>query len=298
MKVATKIAHHLIQKSGLDEISAFYSSRNSFIQKLCPQPSAYRIGTNKLVVRDAVHFLLDPSDYMQWHIYTSQPEHSHLLAFNAINSLPQHQPFNILDVGANVGGFTLRLAALLDQARLHSTITSFEPNPSIYRKLQFNIELNSLSCVSIETAPMAIGNCFKTVQLSIDTSNSGASRLSCVESSQERITCDQISVDDFVSNNLAKIIHFIKIDVEGFEPFVLEGARNTIANHRPFLYIEITPKWFAEHGYRTHAIFNNIVENGYQIHIDNNGMLLPIDLSKLHELPWQYNILCRPTNKA
>ena len=55
----------------------------------------------------------------------------------------------------------------------------------------------------------------------------------------ELITTDTISLDEYVSENSIKELDLLKVDVEGFEPKVIEGAMKTIKKFRPTILIEI-----------------------------------------------------------
>ena len=86
----------------------------------------------------------------------------------------------------------------------------------------------------------------------LNKENSGGSRI--IDSSYDLIshenssTVEQIKLDDFVEINNINFVDFIKIDVEGFEPFVLDGSTRTLEKFKPDLYIEISPAWFKELG--------------------------------------------------
>lgn len=56
------------------------------------------------------------------------------------------------------------------------------------------------------------------------------------------------SVDEFRAERSIGRIDFLKLDVEGFEPTVLEGARNTLAEDRPALLLEIEERHLARYG--------------------------------------------------
>lgn len=75
-----------------------------------------------------------------------------------------------------------------------------------------------------------------------------------------------IAIDDFVKNNTIQKIDFIKMDIEGAEPFALEGAIETIKRFRPKLAIAIYHSW------DDFANIPNWILNlnlGYEIHIDH-----------------------------
>ena len=50
------------------------------------------------------------------------------------------------------------------------------------------------------------------------------------------------TIDHFVERQQLEHVDLIKIDIEGFEGFALDGARQTIATHKPQLLIEFVPR--------------------------------------------------------
>ena len=293
-KLVTRIIHKIIILTGLDDAFAFYGQHSSFLRKLCPQPSYYEPCINKLIHRNGALFWLSPSDYMQWHIYSSQPEYSHSLAYKYLADVGKRKCLNILDCGANVGGFSLRLGALASDNKLCINIIAFEPNPTILKRLEYNISLNNFPGVSIYADPSALGNKSSTISLSINKSNSGASTISNTACEKLEILCQQITLDDYVATSCLDSVELIKIDVEGYEPFVLQGGEKIINRYKPILYIEITPRWFSERGCDTARLLRKIENLGYTIFYDDDGELVDLSSISPSRLPWQYNILCIP----
>lgn len=56
---------------------------------------------------------------------------------------------------------------------------------------------------------------------------------------------------------------FIKIDVEGFEPYVLDGALKTIQKFKPVLFIEANPEQLQQQGFTTDDLERKIISLGY-----------------------------------
>jgi FkbM family methyltransferase len=131
-----------------------------------------------------------------------------------------------LDVGAHAGYYTLLSAVL---AGTSGRIFSFEPNPRNYLSLERNIRINGLQNVTaIESAVSnANGYCFFETG-----TGSGTGHLA--ESGTSRVRT--IRLDDFARDHDIRP-DFIKIDVEGAELMVLEGARGLLADARPVLFL-------------------------------------------------------------
>ena len=136
-----------------------------------------------------------------------------------------------LDVGANKGGYT---QALL---RLAAAVHAFEPNPALLPWL------SRLRDSRLTIHPLALGERDGEAVLRVPLGRRGRpskqgatlaatarTRGGAVELTTQVRRLDGLDVGD---------VGFIKIDVEGFEARVIEGARETIARCRPVMLIEI-----------------------------------------------------------
>ena len=140
---------------------------------------------------------------------------------------------NAVDAGANKGTYSFVLSRL---ARL---VYAFEPNPKMFAMLRRTVGRNIL------LSPLAFSNRTGAAEFRVPRygkgrySNQGGT-LSTVKVSDDYAAL-QVQAERLDALNL-KDVGFIKIDVEGFEAEVLEGARSLIARDRPTLMIEIEEK--------------------------------------------------------
>jgi FkbM family methyltransferase len=144
----------------------------------------------------------------------------------------------VLDVGAHVGSHTLAFArAVGSEGRVYA----FEPQGPLFRLLGHNVRTNGLENVDLFHAAVADAPCIVTLQ-AVDylvPNNLGAVRCLFDDaggSSPSGEKVQAIAIDDL---NLASCF-LIKVDVEGMERMVLEGAKNTINRFCPLLYLEMT----------------------------------------------------------
>ena len=142
-----------------------------------------------------------------------------------------------LDIGANIGLITLILASLQSKG----SVIAFEPLSMIYNHLIENIRKNKISNVTTHKKIVSNDdNCIKNINVPLHD-NIGASYVSDQKESSSAFSeeVETITLDRFVNtqkNNLN--IKIIKIDVECWEKYVLEGARKTIEEHQPVAFIE------------------------------------------------------------
>lgn len=119
------------------------------------------------------------------------------------------------DVGANVGVYTV-LAGAVAGARC----IAFEPAPETTRHLRANVIVNALAAEIVEAA---VGRSPGRIHFSI-----GHDTVNHVASSDERgVEVPVVTLDDYVRGAT-----LLKIDVEGFEREVLEGASEVLADNR------------------------------------------------------------------
>jgi FkbM family methyltransferase len=127
-----------------------------------------------------------------------------------------------VDVGAHVGYYTIRMS------KRSENVIAFEPNPMNRAKLQKNVELNELENVTIY--PYALGEArYKSKLYLADSSSTlleGYQRGPAVE-------VDVVPLDEVIEK-----ADLIKIDVEGYEWKVIQGAEKLILAQRPILEIE------------------------------------------------------------
>jgi hypothetical protein len=108
---------------------------------------------------------------------------------------------------------------------------------------------------------------------------------------QERIDISVNTFDDYVRGNKNVTPSFIKIDVEGYEYFVLKGMKNFLeANKKklPPIFVELTPKIYPEIGITISEIKNYLFNFGYRSYCFMGNH--PIDLEKIED---QQDILFR-----
>ncbi len=142
-----------------------------------------------------------------------------------------------IDVGANLGYYTISLANWVGPSGL---VVAFEPFPGNFAILEKNVHLNRLQNVILE--PSALSDCKGALQLiyAVEEQFSATPSVGgyAVEGNRVSIKVPTRRLDDYVAG-LGRAPDFIKIDVEGAELAVLEGARRTLAAVRPILLVEI-----------------------------------------------------------
>lgn len=129
----------------------------------------------------------------------------------------------VIDVGANIGAHTVVFAGLAKE------VYAFEPQRHIFNILCGNVALNELHNVHCYNLACGDGSevPYQDVEMS-QLNNMGASSLLTIEGPAKTIPTLRLDIP----------CHFIKIDVEGMELMVLQGAEPMIRECQPIIYLE------------------------------------------------------------
>ncbi len=145
-------------------------------------------------------------------------------------------PLNVLDLGASNGGFPLLLAAT---GYKFSRLVSVEFNPQTYTRLHFNLTRNLRG----DIIPLNAALCGETRKLKVDVGSGGVS--DSIYEASEGTDVRQYEIDGFSFKDLYdkyfsnEVVDICKIDVEGAEFEVFEGAAFDQLSNCRYLIMEI-----------------------------------------------------------
>ena len=188
----------------------------------------------------------------------------------------------VLDIGAHHGLYTL-LASGLVGAR--GKVFAFEPSDRERKALSLHTILNR--CKNVQVFSLALGKETTEADLYVvDASSGGCNSLRPPASDVLATSYPQrvhvVRLDDQLA--LLKIDHvdFMKLDVEGGELAVLQGAQQLLARRpRPVILAEVQDVRTQPWGYRAREIIDYLRERGYQwFHISPEGLLEELDVSR------------------
>src|SRR5262249_54080908 len=145
-------------------------------------------------------------------------------------------------------------------------VIAFEPVPYLAQTIVKTARVNRHSWVEVQQ--LALGATDGTMEFSVERGNSGGSRLGRVAGDFSQITVATARVGSFfASRPEINRVDFIKIDVEGYEEPVLQGARASLARFRPGLVFES--------GVETHEQRESIHDLLTGLHYDAIGAAVP-----------------------
>ncbi len=179
----------------------------------------------------------------------------------------------VLDVGANIGVYTLLAAAKVGSS---GSIHAFEPGPEAHRRLIENLQLNRLKNVTVHAC--ALGDSTGQVDFlnRCDTTNR---MQTTADAGKSVVTVPDAKLDDLVGHDCV----LGKMDIEGAEPIALRGADRLLKEANP-------PVWLLELNGSLHAFgFTErdfagwLAEQGYDLGLYNADRQ---ELSFTHPQPW------------
>lgn len=171
----------------------------------------------------------------------------------------------VIETGANMGSLTVPLGQMAGK------VVAFEPQHVLYKIAQANIAINNLT--NVELYNQAVGAEAGIVQIPVYTYDDDEANYGLIGESRwgkgmetRVVTIDSLGLDR---------VDFVKIDVEGMEEKVLQGAKVTIASQRPIMLVEndraehavslveyvysldYTPYWFVTPLYHPNNFYEN-----------------------------------------
>jgi FkbM family methyltransferase len=191
-----------------------------------------------------------------------------------------------IDIGANVGYFSLLMGSRCRQGKVYA----FEPIPLNSSLLRASIELNRFD--NIEIVEYAVGNSDSVVLFSQSTDSAYSSIIDTERKPVERsIQVPMTMLDTFLSDKCISSVDILKIDVEGAEGLVVEGARSLLGDchRRPRLVLmELYDPNLSAFGTRALEIVDSMRELGYVPFFANEkSELVPFHESGLSQM---YNV--------
>jgi FkbM family methyltransferase len=181
-----------------------------------------------------------------------------------------------IDVGANVGWHTLLMARLVGP---RGRVLAIEPNPSVREHLLRNVRLNRLA--HIEVVACAVAESERILSFFAPDSDDPASASGHVLAEENAnsgsIRVEASTLDNIVAQKQIDRLDLVKIDTEGFEWPVLQGAENTIARFRPYIMFEFD-RSYATRGSESDALFSEFFRrHGYRLFAVGRTWAEPID---------------------
>lgn len=181
------------------------------------------------MIENIISLLTAPSI---WHAIFSWPKFS-LTSYRMVSSLMRQgvSPKTVIDVGANVGQFAVACAKIFPGVTVHS----FEPHPECLKRLKQNMARFGSVCIY----PVALGEQSGEVLFHVNSHSHSNSILALGERHRRAFPhareIDTIKVKISTLDHEMEVVELerpllLKLDIQGYEPQVLEGATATLKN--------------------------------------------------------------------
>jgi FkbM family methyltransferase len=179
-----------------------------------------------------------------------------------------------VDAGANLGYYSL-LAARVGASHVYA----FEAQPSTYELLGKNVIINWMTKF-ITYEHLAVYSHTTDLEFFVRNHYPGNSSLGCTAADQLEkwfdtttpVKVHAVSLDDYFADKAGKI-DLIKVDVEGAEPAVFEGARRTLAKNRDIkILCEWSPDQMATARQDPARLVEFWAEQGFRAHVLHTGL--------------------------
>ncbi len=203
---------------------------------------------------------------------------------------------NVLDVGANIGYFTLLSSTLVGPNGL---VLAVEPDEGNQRYLRRTVA--QLRNSNVEIAQAAAWHTNGEIEFFLCAENSADHRV-WADAQQPRpsVTVPARRLDDLIAGRRFDVM---KIDVQGAEGHALRGMARTLAANPPrFVIMEFWPSGLRGAGSDPREVYRMLADVGYEIQMrgigDDEAMVVQLDsydpIEEYCDEDWKFvNLLCR-----
>ncbi len=182
--------------------------------------------------------------------------------------------FVMLDLGAQTGSFSL-LAKYFPNSKWYA----FEPIPEAAAILRENLNINEIKNVDVQEFAASNFSGISTIRLPT-IEHWGLSTLGQKPhfsiTMERKIEC--IELDNFVINENIKKVNFMKLDTEGFEFYILNGAKKMISRDKPIILMEYNEANMKQCNVKKDDIHNLLTDLGYSWKVISNNDILCIPI--------------------
>jgi FkbM family methyltransferase len=169
----------------------------------------------------------------------------------------------VVDAGAHVGLFTLLAARLVGPT---GEVHAFEPVPANFERLAHNVTLNGLGNVRLN--PVALGDAEGevTVGLAEERLVGESTGEYTVGGKHNAVRVPVKTLDSYLDDSAYIRLRLLKIDVEGFERWILKGLGGTLSKAPPeAIMFEVNAKMLLRHGSSATELIEELRSHGYRL---------------------------------
>ena len=178
---------------------------------------------------------------------------------------------NIIDVGAHIGLFSVASSKLAGTA---GKIICFEPTPDTYAVLLQTLKLNH--CHNVTPVQGAVSyKRGRAVFYASEMPGCNSNSLVRTRSGKEKEYEVELFTIDGIADQYSLKPGLIKIDAEGVELDVLQGALDTFRQYKPVLILGLHPSFISQKGDSLEKIWDLLEQSGYRVKENDNYLTKP-----------------------
>jgi FkbM family methyltransferase len=173
--------------------------------------------------------------------------------------------FTVIDIGAHIGYYTLLFSRLVGPT---GHVVAFEPVPKNFEFLSENLKLNS--CTNVEPVNRAVLDRREQICIEIPKNDPLPVGVSFANPNiKGDVIVEAVSLDDYLLKR-TKRVNFLKVDAEGAEDKVLDGARALIERDHPLIMMEVH---HFDGRLETSSVPSRLVSMGYHLEQIDRGYI-------------------------
>ena len=166
----------------------------------------------------------------------------------------------VIDIGANVGLYTFEASKLVGNS---GKVIAFEPDSYNFEVLSLRLKKSGRKNITLVNK--ALSNISGHTKLFIDPFSPGNHSFSSdnLYSGKDYIEVPTVRLDDYLKENAIEKVDVIKIDVQGAEGLVFEGARGILKNNDLKMLMEFWPHGMAQVTSDVEKVMQELEDIGY-----------------------------------
>lgn len=194
----------------------------------------------------------------------------------------------VLDIGAHYGYYSVIAAKRVGR---EGRVYAFEPAPTNFDILTRNIKLNEYTDV-IEAVKKAVVEKRGKAMLSLSRHFDSTHHLHHSAGISKHVSVECITIDEFLRGQHVDVI---KMDIEGSEPYALEGMKRTVRRcDNLILFTEFAPDFLRRAGVEPLDYIHQLESMGFNVRLidEVSFCLKPAKNSSLSKMSWYANLYC------
>ena len=237
----------------------------------------------RYIRRDGINYKVDLTEGIDFSIFLFG-NFQHYITQNRYFSLPDDAI--VFDIGANIGSMAFKFAQLAQKGCVYA----FEPTNYAFNKFKINLALNPELSRRIVPLQLFVSDhseikhkikAYSSWRIDGKYTNAHPLHGGIIKSAESVVA---VTIDDFCREREIPRIDLIKIDTDGFEYFILRGAKKSLGKFLPYIIFEIGIYVMEERGISFEQYYDYLSSLGYNLINAKNGKDVTIE-NYLKQIP-------------